>query len=68
MVELTSTQVKSKNWSHFFSELTAALTAGFLVSPTNAILDKSVIEYANGKATIEGGVKAGFTKLVKHPF
>jgi hypothetical protein len=36
----------------FWKEITAGLISAFFVSPTNAILDKSVIEYANGKATV----------------
>jgi hypothetical protein len=43
------------------------LISAFLVSPSNAIFDKSVIEYANGKATVSQGVKDGFYKLIHTP-
>jgi len=33
-------------------DVISGLITGFAVSPTNAILDRSVIEYANGKETI----------------
>lgn len=34
------------------SDMASACIAAFAVSPTNAILDRSVIEYANGKETL----------------
>lgn len=50
-----------------WKEITAGLISAFFVSPTNAILDKSVIEYANGKATVSEGMKNGFKKMVTTP-
>jgi hypothetical protein len=38
--------------NHNLYDALAGLISAFCVSPTNAILDKSVIEYANGKATV----------------
>ena len=34
-------------------DILAGMVTAFVVSPTNAILDRSVIEYANGKQTIK---------------
>ena len=45
----------------------AGCVAAFCVSPTNAILDRSVIEFANGKATVEAGVRNGFRRLFFSP-
>lgn len=50
-----------------WKEITAGLISAFFVSPTNAILDKSVIEYANGKATVSEGMKNGFKKMLTTP-
>ena len=43
-----------KNVSHaqHCKDIVAGCLAAFCVSPTNAILDRSVIEFANGKATV----------------
>ena len=38
------------------------------VSPTNAIFDRSVIEFANGKHSIQQGVRNGLTLLLTKPF
>lgn len=50
-----------------WKELFAGCVTGFLVSPTNAIIDRSVIEYANGKQTIKEGVVGGFRQLFRRP-
>ena len=46
----------------------AGLVTSLCVSPTNAIFDRSVIEFANGKQTIQLGVKNGLTLLLTKPF
>lgn len=56
----------SSNYSTI-RDILAALVTGFAVSPTNAILDRSVIEYANGKQTVKEGVKNGISRLVSTP-
>ncbi len=50
-----------------WKEITAAMVAAFCVSPSNAILDRSVIEYANGKRSIGSGVEDGVRKLFTTP-
>jgi hypothetical protein len=59
----------SKPRSSFDSvkDIIAGMVTGFAVSPTNAILDRSVIEYANGKQTVKEGVKSGIMRLVASP-
>ena len=52
-----------QSWVDIFS----AVVTTFAVSPTNTIIDKAVIEYANGRQTIGSGVKNGFAKLFKTP-
>jgi hypothetical protein len=47
--------------------IAAGLITGFAVSPTNAILDRSVIEYANGKQTVREGVRSGLARLFTSP-
>lgn len=47
--------------------IVAGLTTAFAVSPSNAILDRSVIEYANGKQTVKEGVRSGLTRLFTSP-
>lgn len=54
--------------NHNLYDALAGLISAFFVSPTNAILDKSVIEYANGKSTVEEGVKGGLKRLFTTPF
>jgi hypothetical protein len=44
-------QVQAKSQPQW-KDILAGLISSFFVSPTNAILDRSVIEYANGKTTI----------------
>ena len=41
--------------------------SGFLVSPVNTIVDKSIIENANGKTPLWKGVWKGFGSLFKTP-
>jgi hypothetical protein len=48
-------------------DIFAGFVTGFAVSPTNAILDRSVIEYANGKQTVKEGVRNGLYRLVTSP-
>lgn len=48
-------------------EVIAGLITGFAVSPTNAILDRSVIEYANGKQSVREGVRSGLARLFTTP-
>lgn len=59
----------SQSSSNFFSirDIVAGVVTGFAVSPTNAILDRSVIEYANGKQTVKEGVKNGISRLFSSP-
>jgi hypothetical protein len=45
----------------------AGLTSGFLVSPFNTIVDKSVIENANGKTPLWTGVYNGLKTLLTKP-
>lgn len=51
----------------FLGNMVAASITGFAVSPTNAILDRSVIEFANGKQTVLEGVKGGLRRLFTSP-
>lgn len=53
--------------SNYWRDLAAAFITSLVVSPTNAILDRSVIEYANGKHPIREGVKMGFSRLFFTP-
>lgn len=62
-----STERKNPSMMHIGSEVVAALCSAFLVSPTNAILDRSVIEYANGKQSVNDGVRNGFNRLFTTP-
>lgn len=43
---------RAKNFDEL-KDIVAAMVTAFAVSPTNAILDRSVIEYANGKQTVK---------------
>jgi hypothetical protein len=43
------------------------MITAFVVSPTNAILDRSVIEYANGKQTVKEGIRSGLSRLFTKP-
>lgn len=52
-----------QSWVDVFS----AFVTTFAVSPTNTIIDKAVIEYANGRQTIKEGITSGFGKLFKTP-
>lgn len=40
------------DWSTTLKDIAVGLVSGFVVSPANTILDKSVTEFANGKATV----------------
>lgn len=53
--------------STYPKDILSGLVASFFVSPTNAILDRSVIEFANGKATVKDGVRNGFRRLFTQP-
>ena len=48
-------------------EVVAGICSGFLVSPINTIVDRSVIESANGKTPLWRGVANGFRSLVFSP-
>lgn len=48
-------------------EIFAGLCTGFCVSPVNTIVDKSIIENANGKTRLWSGVANGLKTLVKCP-
>ena len=50
-----------------FWEIVAGSLAGFFVSPINTIVDKSVIENANGKIPLWQGVGKGFKNLFLQP-
>lgn len=50
-----------------YIELIAGLTSGFLVSPFNTIVDRSVIENANGKTPLWRGVYNGLKTLFTQP-
>lgn len=47
--------------------MVAAAVTSFAVSPTNAILDRSVIQFANGKQPVLEGVKGGLRRLFTSP-
>jgi hypothetical protein len=51
----------------FWGNMVAAAVTSFAVSPTNAILDRSVIEFANGKQPVVEGVKGGLRRLFTSP-
>ncbi len=51
----------------FLGNMVAATVTAFAVSPTNAILDRSVIEFANGKQPVVEGVKGGLRRLFTSP-
>lgn len=57
---------RSKSFDEL-KDIIAGMVTAFAVSPTNAILDRSVIEYANGKQTVKEGVKNGLTRLFTTP-
>lgn len=48
-------------------EIAVGICSGFLVSPINTIVDKSVIENANGKTPLWQGVWKGFRSLFLTP-
>lgn len=48
-------------------EVLAGLISGFLVSPFNTIVDRSVIENANGKTPLWRGVSNGLKSLFTQP-
>ena len=52
-----------ESWADIFS----AFVTTFAVSPTNTIIDKAVIEYANRRQTVKQGITSGFSKLIKTP-
>jgi hypothetical protein len=48
-------------------DILAGLITGFCVSPTNTIVDRSIIENANGKIPLWTGVANGFKSLFLKP-
>jgi hypothetical protein len=57
----------SRRDSPAWQDIVAGMVTAFAVSPTNAILDRSVIEFANGKQTVMEGVRSGFKRLLTTP-
>lgn len=65
---MTNQKVRPSSFMDFGpQEIFAGLCTGFCVSPVNTIVDKSIIENANGKTPLWSGVANGLKNLVKCP-
>jgi hypothetical protein len=45
----------------------SGLVAAACITPSNAVFDKTVIEFANGKCTMWEGIRKGFGQMIKEP-
>lgn len=65
---MTNQKVQHHSFKDFGPhEIFAGLCTGFCVTPINTIVDKSVIENANGKTPLWSGVANGLKNMVSRP-